>query len=207
MGPVINPLNPVQMKKTVKTLVLITILSFFSISVIAQLKLPVATGFSSDMKKVIEDYPSRFIHLMGEVKVQQEQSTEYECNLKINGAEEATIIRYSSKRDGVVSWEAVMITSDDFEDAKKKYKNYFSQLNNLGVTLGKDHFKLRGVYEAPSDENKFNSVLFAIEPTAPDLKKVKVELTLQYKAPMDWQVKVLVYDKEREDGEQGRVEE
>ena len=99
MGSVINPLNPVQMKKTVKTLVLITILSFFSISVIAQLKLPVATGFSSDMKKVIEDYPSRFIHLMGEVKVQQEQSTEYECNLKINGAEEATIIRYSSKRD------------------------------------------------------------------------------------------------------------
>ncbi len=207
MGPVINPLNPVQMKKTVKTLVLITILSFFSISVIAQLKLPVSTGFTADMKKVIEDYPSRFIHLMGEVKAQQEQSTVYECNLKINGAEEANIIRYSSKRDGVVSWEAVMITTDDFEDAKKKYKNYFNQLNNLGVTLGKDHFKLRGVYEAPSAENKFNSVLFAIEPTAPDLKKVKVELTLQYKAPMDWQVKVLVYDKEREDGEQGRVEE
>ena len=207
MGPVINPLNPVQMKKTVKTLVLITILSFFSISVIAQLKLPVATGFSADMKKVIEDYPSRFIHLMGEVKVQHEQSTEYECNLKVNGAEEATIIRYSSKRDGVVSWEAVMFTSDDFEDAKKKYKNYFNQLNNLGVTLGKDHFKLKGVFEIPSDENKFNSVLFAIEPSAPDMKKVKVELTLQYKAPMDWQVKVLVYDKEREDGEQGRVEE
>ena len=207
MGSVINPLNPVQMKKTVKTLVLITILSFFSISVIAQLKLPVATGFSSDMKKVIEDYPSRFIHLMGEVKVQHEQSTEYECNLKINGAEEATIIRYSSKRDGVVSWEAVMITTDDFEDAKKKYKSYFNQLNNLGVNLGKDHFKLRGVFETPSEENKFNSVLFAIEPTAPDIKKVKVELTLQYKAPMDWQVKVLVYDKEREDGEQGRVEE
>ena len=195
------------MKKTVKTLVLITILSAFSISVQAQLKLPVATGFSADMKKVIEDYPSRFIHLMGEVKAQHEQSTEYQCNLKINGAEEATIIRYSSKRDGVVSWEAVMITTDDFEDAKKKYKNYFSQLNNLGITLGRDHFKLRGVYEAPSDENKFNSVLFAIEPTAPDMKKVKVELTLQYKAPMDWQVKVLVYDKEREDGEQGRVEE
>ncbi len=207
MGSVINPLNPVQMKKTVKTLVLITILSAFSFTLTAQLKLPVANGFTADMKKVIEDYPSRFIHLMGEVKVQHEQSTEYQCNLKINGAEEASIIRYSSKRDGVVSWEAVMITTDDFEDAKKKYKNYFNQLNNLGVTLGKDHFKLKGVFENPSDENKFNSVLFAIEPSAPDMKKVKVELTLQYKAPMDWQVKVLVYDKEREDGEQGRVEE
>lgn len=207
MGDVINPLNPVQMKKTVKTLVLITILSSFSFSVMGQLKLPVANGFTADMKKVIEDYPSRFIHIMGEVKVQHEQSTDYECNLKINGAEEATITRYSSKRDGVVSWEAVMFTTDDFEDAKKKYKSYFSQLNNLGVTLGKDQFKLRGVYEIPADHKKFNSILFAIEPTAADIKKVKVELTLQYKAPMDWQVKVLVYDKEREDGEQGRAED
>lgn len=207
MGDVINPLNPVQMKKTVKTLVLFTILSVFSFSVMGQLKLPVANGFTADMKKVIEDYPSRFIHIMGEVKVQHEQTTEYECNLKINGAEEATITRYSSKRDGVVSWDAVMFTTDDFEDAKKKYKSYFSQLNNLGVTLGKDHFRLRGVYEIPADDKKFNSILFTIEPTAPDIKKVKVELTLQYKAPMDWQVKVLVYDREREDGEQGRVEE
>jgi hypothetical protein len=207
LGDVINPLNPVQMKKTVKTLVLFTILSVFSFSVMGQLKLPVANGFTADMKKVIEDYPSRFIHIMGEVKVQHEQTTEYECNLKINGAEEATITRYSSKRDGVVSWDAVMFTTDDFEDAKKKYKSYFSQLNNLGVTLGKDHFRLRGVYEIPADDKKFNSILFTIEPTAPDIKKVKVELTLQYKAPMDWQVKVLVYDREREDGEQGRVEE
>jgi hypothetical protein len=207
LGSVINPLNPVQMKKTVKTLVIITILAALPALLPAQIKLPVPSGFGADIKKVVEDYPSRFIHLMGEVKVKHEQTTEYFCNLKVNGAEEATIIRYSSKRDGVVSWEAVMFTSDDFEDAKKKYKSYFNQLNNLGVTLGKDHFRIHGSYENPSEENKFNSVLFAFEPTAPDIKKVKVELTLQYKAPMDWQVKVLVYDKEREDGEQGRAEE
>ena len=196
-----NPLNPVQMKKTVKILVIFTMLAAMPVLVPAQIKLPVANGFTADLKKVIEDYPSRFIHLMGEMKAQHEQTTEYFCNLKVNGAEEATIIRYSSKREGVVSWEAVMFTSDDFEDAKKKYKSYFNQLNNLGVTLGKDHFRIRGSYENPAEENKFNSIFFAFEPTAPDIKKVKVELTLQYKAPMDWQVKVLVYDKEREDGE------
>jgi hypothetical protein len=202
-----NPLNPVQMKKTVKILVIFTMLAALPVLVPAQIKLPVVNGFTADLKKVIEDYPSRFIHLMGEMKAQHEQTTEYYCNLKVNGAEEATIIRYSSKREGVVSWEAVMFTSDDFEDAKKKYKSYFNQLNSLGVTLGKDHFKIRGSYENPEEEKKFNSIFFAFEPTAPDIKKVKVELTLQYKAPMDWQVKVLVYDKEREDGEQGRGEE
>ena len=98
-----NPLNPVQMKKTVKILVIFTMLTAMPVLVPAQIKIPVANGFTADIKKVIEDYPSRFIHLMGEVKAQHEQTTEYYCNLKVNGAEEATIIRYSSKREGVVS--------------------------------------------------------------------------------------------------------
>jgi len=207
LDPVINPLNPVHMKNSVKTLVLLTILFALPSLLPAQLKLPVANGFTADIKKVIEDYPNRFINLMGEVKVQHEQSTEYFCNLKINGAEEATVIRYSSKRDAVVSWEAVMHTTDDFEEAKKKYKAYYTQLNNMAVTLGKSHFRLRGEYSTPSEENKFNSVLFGFDPTAADIKKVKVELLLQYIAPMDWQVKIMVYDKEREDTERGRTEE
>jgi len=207
LGSVINPLNPVHMKNCVKTLVLLTILFALPSLLAAQLKLPVANGFTADIKKVIEDYPNRFINLMGEVKTQHEQSTEYFCNFKINGAEEATVTRYSSKREAVVSWEAVMFTTDDFEQAKKKYKAFYTQLNNMAVTLGKSHFRLRGDYETPSDDNKFNSVLFGFDPTSADIKKVKVELLLQYKAPMDWQVKIMVYDREREDEERGKVEE
>lgn len=199
MTPVINPLNPVHMKKTVKTLVFLTILFALPWALPAQLRLPVVSGLAADIKKVIEDYPNRFINLMGEVKVQHEQSTDYFCNFTINGAEEAFITRYSSKREGVVSWEASMYTTDDFEEAKKKYKSLFNQLNNLGVVLGKEHFRLRGEYAAPSDDNKFNTVLFVFDPAAADVKKIRVELSLQYKAPMDWQVKILVYDKERED--------
>lgn len=207
MALVINPLNPVLMKKTVKTLVFLTILFALPFVLPAQLRLPVVSGLAADIKKVIEDYPNRFINLMGELKVQHEQSTDYFCNFNIRGAEEATITRYSSDREGVVSWEATMHTTDDFEEAKKKYKSIFNQLNNLSVAIGKAHFRLRGDYEAPSAENKFNTVLFAFEPAAAEVKKIKVELSLQYKAPMDWQVKILVYDKEREDDEQGRVEE
>jgi hypothetical protein len=195
------------MKNSVKILALITILFVLPCLLHAQLKLPVANGFTSDIKKIIEDYPNRFINLMGEIKIQHEQTTEYNCRIRINGAEEATVTRYSSKRDGVVSWEAVMITTDDFEAAKKKYKYYYTQLNNMAVTLGNARFRLRGDYETPSEEHKFNSVFFGFDPTAADIKKIKVELVLQYKAPMDWQVKIMVYDKEREDSEQGRVDE
>ena len=73
MGSVINPLNPVQMKKTVKTLVLLTISLFFLERADAQLKLPSVNGVGNDVKKVIEDYPNRFINLMGEVMLQYAQ--------------------------------------------------------------------------------------------------------------------------------------
>lgn len=195
------------MKKTVKFLIFLPFFYVLSQSVQAQLRLPAANGFSADMRKVIEDYPNRFINLMGEVKVQHEQSTEYECNLKINGAESVSISRYSSSRDGVVSWEAVMLTTESFDEAKKKYRNYFNQLNNMAVTLGESQYKLKAEFTVPGEDKKFNSILFSFSPSAADLKKIKVELVLQYQAPMDWQVKVLVYDKEREDSEQGRVEE
>lgn len=98
MEPVTNPLNPTLMKKTVKPLVLLTICALFFIQTPAQLKMSVAAGISSDIKKIIEDYPNRFINLMGEVIMQHPQSTDYECNFKVNGAEESFITRYSAKK-------------------------------------------------------------------------------------------------------------
>ena len=50
-------------------------------------------------------------------------------------------------------------------------------------------------------------IIFSFEPpTDTCLKKLKVELTLQYYEPMEWKVKVLVYDRDREDNERGKDE-
>ena len=72
-----------------------------------------ANGIANDVKKVIEDYPNRFINLMGEVLNQHSQSTDYYCNFKVNGAEEAFVTRYSAKKE-VCSWEALMLTTEQF---------------------------------------------------------------------------------------------
>lgn len=207
MGLVINPLNPVQMKKTVKTLVLLTILLFFLGSADAQLKLPSVNGVGNDVKKVIEDYPNRFINLMGEVMLQHAQSTDYHCNFKVNGAEETFITRYSAKREGVVSWQALMLTTDDFDEVKKKFRSFYNQLNNLPVSVDQKHFRLKGEYKLPQEEMKFTAVLFSLDPADEAAKKLKVELSLQYQAPMEWRIKILVYDREREDDERGKAVE
>lgn len=195
------------MKKTVKTLVLITCFLFSSVSLVAQLKLPVPGGIVADVKKVIEDYPYQFTNLMGEVMTEHLQSTDYQCNFKVNGAEESFITRYSAKKE-VCSWQALMLTTESFEKAKQKFKSLYNQLNNLAAHINDGaSTRFKGKYEAPEEEKKFTSVLFEAEPATGITHKLKVEITMEFQSPMEWKVKVLVYDREREDDERGRIKE
>lgn len=54
---------------------------------------------------------------------------------------------------------------------------------------------------------KFTSILLSPEPGLELLKKMKVEIILQAVEPMEWKVKLLIYDREREDDERGAVRE
>ena len=207
MGLVINPLNPTLMRKSVKTLVLFTITLLFGTASPAQLRVPLLNGVATDVKKVIEDYPNRFINLMGEVIAENAQSTDYACNFKVNGAEECFITRYSAKKE-VCSWEAVMLTTESFEKAKQKFKAIYNQLNNISVSIGEaKNLKLKGNYEVPEESKKFASILFSFEPSIEKASRLRVEVALQYEAPMDWKVKILVYDRDREDNERGKTVE
>jgi len=195
------------MKKSVKTLVLITTATLFLNFSNAQLKLPVINGIGNDIKKVIEDYPNQFADLSGEVIVQNPQSTDYQCNFKVNGSEETTITRYTSKKDDVCSWQSLILTTESFEKAKQKFKALFNQLNNLTVNPGNAKtFHLKGTYEVPIEEKKFAAVLFSFNNGDETLKKLKVEISLQY-VLLEWKVSVLVYDREREDNERGKIVE
>lgn len=191
------------MKSTVKSLVLFTCVGLFSISGQAQLKLPGNSALASDLKKVIADYPSHFDHIRGELIAEHPQSTEYKCNFSVNGAEESSITRYSSKKI-IYSWEAVLLTTENFEKARQKFKSVFNQLNNLVADIGDTkNVKFRGHYESPAESQKFTSVVFQAEPVTETSRKVKMEISLQFHAPMEWKLKVLVYDQEREDEERG----
>ncbi|MEO7924330.1 MAG: hypothetical protein ABIR30_11690 [Chitinophagaceae bacterium] len=194
------------MRKSVKPLAIITIFCLLCTSLQAQLKLPVMNGVANDVKKVIEDYPNRFVNLMGEIVSENPQSTDYQCNFKVNGAEEVLITRYSAKKE-VCSWRATMLTTENFEKAKQKFKSLYSQLNNLSANAGGKNFHLKGKYETPVETKKFITVIFDIEPANEAVQKLKIELSLRFSEPMEWKLEILVYDREREDNEKGKTVE
>ena len=194
------------MKKTVKPLVFLTILALHSFSLTAQLKLPIANGIAKELRTIIEDYPNHFSHITGEVLSETNGTTVYACNTAISGAEDHTITKHANNK-AIYSWQATMLTTESFEKARQKFKSLFNQLNNLSVKLGGNNYKLKGDYINPSEEMKFTSVPFSAEPGEGALKKFRTELVIQFSIPMEWKVRILVYEKEREDEERGEQRE
>jgi hypothetical protein len=190
------------MNRSVKTLALITISLFVLNVASSQLKLNAGSSVATDVKKVIEDYPNNFSNLTGDVIIQNPQSTDYRCNFKVTGAEESFITRYAAGKKPIVSWEALMLTTEDFETAKKKFKTLYSQLNNLAVAGS----RLKGTYEAPAEGTDFTTVVFSFDPKEESTKKIRVELIMEAQM-MDWKVKILVYDRDRNDDERGPIVE
>ena len=168
----------------------------------AQLKLPINNGFQNDVETILKDYPNSFRQYLGEELVTNPQSTDYTSLLKVSGSEECRITKYPGKKRNRYSFQAVMLTTDDFESAKSSFHNFYIQLNHLAIHMsGSRTFQLQGVYESPSEEKKFTSAIFS---GGEDIKQLKVELLMEY-VLMEWKIKVLVYEREREDDERGET--
>lgn len=192
------------MKKTVKSPVLLTILLLSFYSLPAQIKLPVlsSNGIGADMKKILAGVPNHFEDLMGEIISETPQSTDYACNITVNGAEESSVTRYASSKKMVCSWQSVMLTTDDFQKAKQKYHSLFSQLNNLEAMIGGKKYHLKGDWEAPAGDKKFYSLSLKALPGDEALKKLRVEVLILFNEPMEWKVKLMVYEQEKEDADE-----
>lgn len=172
---------------------------FFS-SASAQLKSPQDNAFQADVQNVILDYPNNFQHYIGNEIVNNPQSTDYSSLLKIRGAEVCTITKYPSKKRDSYSYQAIMITTDDFEKAKQTFDTYYNRLNKVNFRFANQSYNLTGTYEQPAEEKKFTSALFSVSPVMEGVKQLKIELLMEYNVT-EWKVKLLVYERERDDDE------
>jgi hypothetical protein len=196
------------MKLKTKPLLLVLSATFLFSTSKAQLKLPGTANpdVRQALEKVIGDYQKGFATLKGEIINTNPQTVEYESLLSFKSAERNIIIQYSGK-EPVYSWQALMYTVEEFEEAEKKYKSLFNQLKGINLKLNRDYdYRLSGEYDKPSESKKFSSSVFRLFPNASYLPKVKVELSLQYEFP-EWKIYLLVYQKEREDSERGKIDE
>jgi hypothetical protein len=180
-------------------LILIVLLTAFNAK--AQFKLPGSSSFRSDFQKVVEDFAHGFSSIRGDVTVKNPQTIEYASKVTPSGMSESTVIEYSTEGKPVYSWQALVISTESFTEAEKKYKWLFNQVKGMNVTYVVDQYTLRGKYEAPKEEIKFATCELSLFDPPPPLRKMKVEVSMQFEFP-EWKVSLLVYEKEKEDDEQ-----
>jgi hypothetical protein len=186
-----------------KAIFLIFSLCFPCFSLFAQV-LPARTAFQSGLTNIIEHYPNQFKNLAGEVVTENPQSTDYRSVVSLKGAEECIVTKFSAKGKEVYSWQAAMLTTEDFEEGLKKYKSLYNSIQHLAVEINGTNAVLSSEFVMPTEGKKFNSIIFTVSEKDEMLKKLKVELTLQNEL-LEWVIKVLVYEKEREDDERGDI--
>jgi hypothetical protein len=161
---------------------------------------------NATLEKVIQDYPNRFKNIKGEIIIQNPQTTEFRSTVEIPGSTSCTVTRYSSSKNDVYSWACVIFESEEFEQAKNKFKELFGQIKNSIVKIeGEKPFILTGQYENPTEEKKFTTVVFELLPAVGEMKKVKIDLSMQYLMSSGWKISLSVYDRDRKDEEQGAV--
>ena len=168
--------------------------------------LPLSSSFRADFQKVVDEYPRHYASIRGEVINKNPQTVEYLSKVKPDGVEEATIMKYSALGKEVFTWQSVVLVTEDYEAAAKKYKWLYQQLKGMNIKYVADQYTLRGPFAEPDESIGFaSSVLTHNHPPMP-LAKLKVEVQLNFEFP-EWKVSLLVYDKEREDDEQGHITE
>jgi len=192
------------MQRTVFALLLFVICSCITLPLLSQsLKLPSISPLPGDVKKLVADYPNRFANVRGEEIEKNPQTTDYTCSIKISGADRSVITLYSSASGASCGWEAEMLVTENFEEAKRKYQSLYNQLNNLSTDEG---FHLKGTYDEPLEEKKFAGSVLSPDKTLNGYTKLRLEISLQYEL-LEWKVKLLLYDREREDNERGKTVE
>jgi len=154
------------------------------------------------MTVILNDYPNRFLNLTGDLIEEQTQSAWYNSKECLEGASQCRVIKYSASGKDVYSWEARFPVYEEFTDARKQFRKLYNQLQQVNFTSGNSQYSLRAKYTEPTEDRKFNSILFMAGNTTASPEKLRVELLLEADM-LEWTVRVLVYDKERDDNEKG----
>jgi hypothetical protein len=191
--------------KILRTSLIASFIVLYVSPAMGQIRIPVTNNdLRHNLEKVIADFPQELNSIKGNMIERNPQTVEYATVLKFDGAEENTVTQYISNKP-VYSWQATVLTSEDFEEASKKYKWLCNQLKVMTINMGNGYtFSLNGDYEAPDDSKKFSISTFHLTPAATYMPKLKVEVGMQFYFP-EWKVVLRVYQKEREDSERGDI--
>jgi hypothetical protein len=180
-------------------------LLFFMLAVIAS-KAQVKTaekssnpGFIKAVEIVLGDFPYNYHHITGDLLLMQGEVEQYASTVSIPGAQSCIIGRYHSELDTTASWQAVLYSNEEFENAATQYKQLFHQLKGCHLRMSDGSvYYLDGKYEDATEAMPFVSSSLAIQTADERFKNFKVEIELLYQVDK-WVININMVTKKKDD--------
>jgi hypothetical protein len=156
---------------------------------------------NNTLEKVLQDYPSQFKNIRGQLVSSKPGSTEYKSTLTIPGAISTTITQSATSHKQAVSWQSVLYKSNEFNAAKSRFEELFSQIKNTIIKPeGQKPVIVDGQYNNPTEDKSSTTILFDLLPATGPMQKINIDLMLK-STNGEWEIVLSVYDKEMKDSE------
>ncbi|MEO5682831.1 MAG: hypothetical protein ABIQ88_09325 [Chitinophagaceae bacterium] len=153
------------------------------------------------LEKVVQDYPSQFKNIRGELISSGAGAEAYKSTIAIPGALTTTITQSAANQKQVLSWESVLYKGSDFKAASSRFEQLFNQIKNTIIKpRGERAVIVNGMYASPSAEMAVSTIQFDMLPPTVLLQKMNIDLTMQ-NSGSQWTISLRVYDKEPKEGQ------
>ncbi len=182
--------------KNILTLLLIL---FFGASVPAQGVFRNQTN--NTLEKVVQDFPSQFKNIRGELLSSSQGSAEYKSNISIPGAVSTTITQSTNAHKQVLSWQSVVFSGGEFDKAKSRFEELFNQIKNTIIKPeGQKAVIINGMYTDPAESKPVTAIQFDLLPATGLMRQVNIDLVMK-NTGNQWKIVLSVYDKDRKDAD------
>jgi len=166
----------------------------FSPALISTAQTTFTNTTSEAIERVIRDYRNHFKNIRGEQLSQNAIATGYKSIINVPGTSNCSVTIYNNNQADACSWQAIVIETTDFAAARIKYKEVFDQVKNTIVKVdGQRPVIINGKFDVPTEDKKWNNILFELVPAGPEFQKLQVGLYIQ-QTSQKWMVVLKVHD-------------
>lgn len=151
--------------------------------------------FNEALETIVRDFKYNYQNIEGDLLESQGEVDTYETTVKLPGAGNCIIYKFHSGKDTTASWQGVLYSGDDYNEAVKVYRNTFRMIHKSKIHLvDRTIISFAGNLQEPTETIRFaiSSLRLAISDNRYKRFNAEVELVTNYNG---WQVNVNFHNK------------
>jgi hypothetical protein len=159
---------------------------------------PKNNPFEDSLNKVIIDFKNNFTNLQSTRLPAEIDADTYQSNTCLPGAAHCIIMRYHSVVDNSASWQAILYTGENYEEALSAYKKTFGLIKKSKVKgIDSSPAAFEGTMENPDENVRFAVSSLRLKAADTRYKNfvADIELMNNYDG---WEVHLNLYKKKKD---------